>query len=80
MLCAVAAVKIVEKLAKGLRKAFSPYINGAITALVERCREKKGAVVAALREALDAVFMSVRLFRQLFNLTTREHSLISSSM
>jgi cytoskeleton-associated protein 5 len=60
--CVIGAAKVVEKLAKGLRKHFSPYSSNAISALLERCREKKGTVVGALRDALDAVFPAVIVF------------------
>lgn len=46
-------------LANGLKKRFQPYALACIPAILEKFREKKQNVVQALREAADAIFLSV---------------------
>lgn len=53
------AGKCLAGLANGLKKRFSPYASACIPALLEKFREKKATVVAAIREAIDGVFASV---------------------
>lgn len=53
------AGKCLAGLANGLKKKFSPYASACIPALLEKFREKKATVVAAIREAIDGVFASV---------------------
>lgn len=59
MVVAVAG-KCVAGLANGLKKRFQPYAGFCIPCILEKFREKKQNVVVALREAVDAVFLSVR--------------------
>lgn len=54
------AAKCTGQLATGLRKKFTQYSSMIITPLLEKFKEKKTNVVAALREAVDAVFLTVR--------------------
>ncbi|XP_029636093.1 cytoskeleton-associated protein 5 isoform X2 [Octopus sinensis] len=48
--------KILAGIALGLRKEFKQYANMCFGVLLDKFKEKKLAVVAALREAIDAVF------------------------
>lgn len=54
------AAKCVGLLATGLRKKFTQYSSLITTPILEKFKEKKANVVAALREAIDAVFLTVR--------------------
>ncbi|XP_021935865.1 protein mini spindles isoform X2 [Zootermopsis nevadensis] len=60
MVVAVAG-KCVAGLANGLKKRFQPYALFCIPCILEKFREKKQNVVVALREAVDAVFMSTTI-------------------
>ncbi|GFR88017.1 cytoskeleton-associated protein [Elysia marginata] len=60
MLVALAG-KSLAGIAKGLRKKFQPYASASISAILEKFKEKKANVVAALREAIDACFQSISL-------------------
>ena len=53
------AAKCVGLLATGLRKKFSQYAALIALPILEKFKEKKTNVVAALREAIDAVFLTV---------------------
>ena len=55
------AAKCVALLATGLRKKFTQYSSMIISPLLEKFKEKKTNVVSALREAIDAVFLTVRI-------------------
>ncbi|XP_078348745.1 cytoskeleton-associated protein 5-like isoform X2 [Oculina patagonica] len=52
------AAKCVGFLATGLRKKFTQYSSMITSPLLEKFKEKKTNVVAALREAIDAVFLT----------------------
>ena len=54
------AAKCIGLLATGLRKKFTQYSSMITAPLLEKFKEKKANVVAALREAVDAVFLTVR--------------------
>ena len=54
------AAKCIGQLATGLRKKFTQYSSMITTPLLEKFKEKKTNVVTALREAVDAVFLTVR--------------------
>jgi cytoskeleton-associated protein 5 len=58
MVVAVAG-KCLAGLANGLKKRFQPYASACIPCILEKFREKKQNVVVAMREAIDAVFLSV---------------------
>jgi len=58
------AAKCIGQLATGLRKKFAQYSSMIMTPLLEKFKEKKTNVVAALREAVDAVFLTVRILSQ----------------
>lgn len=55
------AAKCVTGLANGLRKKFSPYAVQCTEAILLKFKEKKPMVVAALREAIDAIYPSVSI-------------------
>lgn len=56
-----AAAKCLGDLAFRLRKAFQPYAHSTAAIMIEKFKEKKQNVVLALREALDAVMLSISL-------------------
>lgn len=53
------ACKCVASLASGLKKRFQTYSGAVMPALLEKFKEKKQNVVIALREAIDAVYLTV---------------------
>ncbi|KAE8740038.1 hypothetical protein FOCC_FOCC014444 [Frankliniella occidentalis] len=55
------AGKCLASLANGLKKRFSPYASACIPALLEKFREKKATVVAAIRDAIDGVYLSTTI-------------------
>lgn len=57
------AIKCLAAIANGLKKRFQPYSVACISSLLEKFKEKKTTVVAALREAVDACFISVSAFK-----------------
>ncbi|XP_022781710.1 cytoskeleton-associated protein 5-like [Stylophora pistillata] len=52
------AAKCIGLLATGMRKKFTQYSSMITTPILEKFKEKKANVVAALREAIDAVFLT----------------------
>ena len=64
------AGKCVTGLAKGLRKKFQAYSGLLISAIFGKFKEKKLNVVLALRDAIDAVFATVRIEFYCFCLCT----------
>uniref|UniRef100_A0A1B6CWX2 TOG domain-containing protein n=1 Tax=Clastoptera arizonana TaxID=38151 RepID=A0A1B6CWX2_9HEMI len=55
------AVKCLGGIATGLKKRFQPYAVACVSTLLEKFREKKPTVVTALRDALDALYISITL-------------------
>lgn len=53
------ATNCVDKLAKGLKKAFAQYKNIVLASLIERTKEKKSSVIEALSSCLDSIFCSI---------------------
>lgn len=53
------AGKCLAGLASGLKKRFQPYAAACLSSILEKFREKKQNVVLALREAADAIFLTV---------------------
>ncbi len=53
------AANCIEGIARGLRSEFQQYKSLVLSAILERCKEKKQNVVDALKLAMDAVFLSV---------------------
>lgn len=60
------AGKCLAQLANGLKKRFHIYASACISALLEKFKEKKQNVVVAMREAIDAVYLSVSYLIVLF--------------
>lgn len=56
------AAKCIGLLATGLRKKFMQYSPMITSPILEKFKEKKANAVAALREAIDAVFLTVVQF------------------
>ncbi|XP_029845565.2 cytoskeleton-associated protein 5 [Ixodes scapularis] len=63
------AARCLAGLALGLRQRFHPYAHSCVATCLDKLREKKPAVVAALREALDAAFAQSSLEAVLEELT-----------
>ncbi|CAK9821655.1 Protein mini spindles [Anthophora retusa] len=55
------AGKCLAGLAAGLKRRFQPYATACLSSLLEKFREKKQNVVQAIREAADAIFLSVSI-------------------
>ncbi|EDO43210.1 predicted protein [Nematostella vectensis] len=55
------AAKCVAHLATGLRKKFSAYSAMMVSAILDKFKEKKTTVVTALRDAIDAVYLTTTL-------------------
>lgn len=55
------AGKCLTGLATSLRKRFQPYATSCLAAILEKFREKKQNVVQTLREAADAIFLSITI-------------------
>lgn len=60
------AGQCVAGLAKGLKKKFSPFALAFTETILEKFKEKKINVVNAMREAIDAVYLTVSFVRVLF--------------
>ena len=59
MIVVALAGKCVAGLATGLRTKFAPYATSIVSAILEKFKEKKLNVVTSLREAIDAVYLTV---------------------
>ncbi|XP_076289585.1 msps cytoskeleton-associated protein 5 isoform X1 [Lasioglossum baleicum] len=55
------AGKCLTGLAIGLKRRFQPYATACLSSILEKFREKKQNVVQALREAADAIFLSISI-------------------
>ncbi|XP_070492118.1 protein mini spindles isoform X2 [Chironomus tepperi] len=55
------AGKCLALLAKGVGKKFQPYAVACVSGILEKFKEKKANVVAALRDAIDAIYPSTNL-------------------
>lgn len=53
------AAKCMAMLANGLKKRFETYASACIPGLLEKFKEKKQNVVLPLRDAVDAIYLSV---------------------
>lgn len=49
-------------LANGLKKRFETYASACILPLLEKFKEKKQNVVLPLRDAVDAIYLSVNKY------------------
>lgn len=54
------AGQCVAGLAKGLKKKFAPFSLSFTEVILEKFKEKKTNVVTAMRDAIDAVYQTVR--------------------
>ncbi|XP_068082829.1 protein mini spindles [Anabrus simplex] len=55
------AAKCLASLANGLKKRFQPYALACIPCILEKFREKKQTVVTALKDAIDAIYISATI-------------------
>ncbi|CAL4065491.1 unnamed protein product, partial [Meganyctiphanes norvegica] len=55
------AAKCTSGLARGLKKKFHPFSLAFTETILEKCKEKKPMVVAALKDAIDQVFLSTSI-------------------
>uniref|UniRef100_W4VRR1 Putative microtubule-associated protein n=1 Tax=Corethrella appendiculata TaxID=1370023 RepID=W4VRR1_9DIPT len=53
--------KCLAGIARGLGKKFQPYAGACVSAILEKFKEKKTNVVSALRDAIDAIYLSTNL-------------------
>ncbi|XP_050293470.1 protein mini spindles isoform X2 [Anthonomus grandis grandis] len=61
VMCVAVAGRCVAGLANGLKKRFQVYSGALIQTILEKFKEKKQNVVTAMREAIDAVYLSTNL-------------------
>ncbi|KAL4713510.1 hypothetical protein ACJJTC_010495 [Scirpophaga incertulas] len=54
-------VRLLGMIASGLRGKFTPYAVACVQAILEKFKEKKANVVAALRETIDAIYPCTNL-------------------
>ena len=59
MLVVALAANVVKGLATGLREGFQPLVHQVLPGMLGKFKEKKMGVVTALREATDAVYLTV---------------------
>ncbi|VDN99387.1 unnamed protein product [Rodentolepis nana] len=55
------SAKIVAQIASGLRKGFQPYAGDTIRACIDKFKEKKPAILTAIRSAADAALKATSL-------------------
>ncbi|KAG5893374.1 hypothetical protein JTB14_000138 [Gonioctena quinquepunctata] len=61
VICVAIAGRCIAGLANGLKKKFQTYAGFCIPAILEKFKEKKQNVVSALRDAIDAVYVTTTL-------------------
>lgn len=61
MVCVAIAGRCIAGLANGLKKKFQQYSSFCVSVILEKFKEKKQNVVSALREAIDAVYLTVSI-------------------
>lgn len=66
VVCVTLAANCIEALALGLREEFGKYREVITGPVLARTKEKKASVLDALGAALDAIYLSVRLFEYTF--------------
>nr|CAI5824164.1 unnamed protein product [Callosobruchus analis] len=59
VICVAIAGRCIAGIANGLKKKFQSYAGFIVPALLEKFKEKKANVVSALREAIDATYLTV---------------------
>lgn len=65
VVCVAIAGRCLAGLANGLKKKFQPYASFCISVILEKFKEKKQNVVSSLKEAIDAVYLTVS-FKQFY--------------
>lgn len=60
------AGRCLAGLAAGLKRRFQPYAAACISSLLEKFKEKKQNVVSAVRDAIDAIYLTVRYILKIF--------------
>ncbi|CAH1965388.1 unnamed protein product [Acanthoscelides obtectus] len=61
VICVAIAGRSIAGIASGLKKKFQTYAGFVVPALLEKFKEKKSNVVSALREAIDATYLTTTL-------------------
>ncbi|KAJ8937293.1 hypothetical protein NQ318_020343 [Aromia moschata] len=61
VICVAIAGRCIASLAAGLKKRFQTYATFCVSALLEKFKEKKQNVVSALRDAIDAVYLTTTM-------------------
>lgn len=61
VVCVAIAGRCIAGLASGLKKKFHTYSGFCVSAILEKFKEKKQNVVSALRDAIDAVYLTTNL-------------------
>ncbi|XP_072383442.1 protein mini spindles [Diabrotica undecimpunctata] len=61
VVCVAIAGRCIAGLASGLKKKFQTYAGFCIPAILEKFKEKKQNVLTALRDAIDAVYLTTNL-------------------
>ncbi|ERL90159.1 hypothetical protein D910_07513, partial [Dendroctonus ponderosae] len=61
VVCVALAGKCIAGLATGLKKRFQTYSGTLVLPLLEKFKEKKQNVLTAIREAIDAIYLSTSL-------------------
>ncbi|KCV70630.1 hypothetical protein H696_02987 [Fonticula alba] len=62
VMVAMAAARVIELAALGLREAFEPLVSANLGALIDMFKEKRRNVVEALAKAVDASLLSCTIF------------------
>ncbi|CAG9764905.1 unnamed protein product [Ceutorhynchus assimilis] len=61
VVCVASAARCITGLATGLKKRFQNYAGQLVSPLLEKFKEKKQNVVTAVREAIDATYLTTNL-------------------
>ncbi|XP_056629748.1 protein mini spindles isoform X2 [Diorhabda sublineata] len=61
VVCVAIAGRCIAGLANGLKKKFQTYSGFCVSTILEKFKEKKQNVVSALRDAIDAVYLTTNL-------------------
>jgi cytoskeleton-associated protein 5 len=59
------AGRCLAGLATGLKKKFHPYSAACVSSLLEKFKERKQNVVTAIKEAIDAIYLTVSVWKLL---------------
>lgn len=82
--CVMVAANCLEALANGLSNSFAKHREAVVPPMLERLKERKANITDTIGAALDAVFRTVSQVSKSSNvklqLSSRQHSLISSGM